>query len=337
MPIKNWSTTPASNNSNPPDGFPEGMAPSGYNDAARQVMADVRGHYDEIEWRDLGHTHVYASGTSTTIAGTDYTATYTASRRIRAVGSTTGTIYGTISSSSFSTNTTVNFTWDSGSLQNETLAISVGPAVTNTPIHVDGVEDAASLSGTSNFTGTLQKDGTAVATTVTTTRGDLIRRGASADERVALGTSGQALTSDGTDAVWGTINGVPTGAMMPFAGLEASLPTGWLLCYGQAVSQTTYADLYALLGTTYGSDAGGNFTLPDTRGTVIASPDDMGGTGASNIASSALDGEGSTVGDHNGSFNSNVVSYSGGGSCHVSAANNGIVQPTIGINWMIKT
>lgn len=36
-----------------------------------------------------------------------------------------------------------------------------------------------------------------------TTRGDLIRRGASASERVALGSSGEALVSDGTDAVWG--------------------------------------------------------------------------------------------------------------------------------------
>ena len=36
----------------------------------------------------------------------------------------------------------------------------------------------------------------------TTTRGDLIRRGASSNERVALGTSGYLLSSDGTDAVW---------------------------------------------------------------------------------------------------------------------------------------
>ena len=37
----------------------------------------------------------------------------------------------------------------------------------------------------------------------TTTRGDLIRRGASANERVALGTSTQVWRSDGTDALWG--------------------------------------------------------------------------------------------------------------------------------------
>lgn len=40
------------------------------------------------------------------------------------------------------------------------------------------------------------------AATVTTTRGDLIVRGASADGRLALGASGYVLTSDGTDAVW---------------------------------------------------------------------------------------------------------------------------------------
>lgn len=45
------------------------------------------------------------------------------------------------------------------------------------------------------------------AATVTTTRGDLIRRGASADERVALGAVGTVLTSDGTDAVWSTAPG----------------------------------------------------------------------------------------------------------------------------------
>ena len=37
-----------------------------------------------------------------------------------------------------------------------------------------------------------------------TTRGDVIRRGATAPERLALGTSGQALVSDGTDLVWGS-------------------------------------------------------------------------------------------------------------------------------------
>lgn len=62
---------------------------------------------------------------------------------------------------------------------------------------------------------------------------------------------------------------VPVGTIVPYA--DSTLPAGgkWLQCDGSTVSQTTYAALYAILGTTYGSDAGGNFTLPDIRGKVI--------------------------------------------------------------------
>jgi hypothetical protein len=45
---------------------------------------------------------------------------------VKAVGALTGTIYGAIASAAFATNTTVNVTWDSGSLQNEALTIHLG-------------------------------------------------------------------------------------------------------------------------------------------------------------------------------------------------------------------
>lgn len=44
-----------------------------------------------------------------------------------------------------------------------------------------------------------------VATTVTTTRGDIITRGASADQRLAIGSAGKYLKSDGTDPSWQTL------------------------------------------------------------------------------------------------------------------------------------
>lgn len=130
MSIKDWSTTADSNNSASPNGFPEGMAPSGVNNAAREVMASVREHYDAPEWRDWGHTIVYGSATTftTSVGNGDTTAIYHAARRVRAVGSLTGTIYGTISSSAFTTQTTVTVVWDSGSLSNEALTISLGTA-----------------------------------------------------------------------------------------------------------------------------------------------------------------------------------------------------------------
>lgn len=62
---------------------------------------------------------------------------------------------------------------------------------------------------------------------------------------------------------------VPSGAVMPYAGSAA--PEGWLLCDGSAVSRTTYAKLFAAIGTTYGTgDGSKTFTLPDMRGRVPA-------------------------------------------------------------------
>ena len=104
----------------------EGMLPSNINNAFRSVMADIRQHYNEAEWIEYGdgagtYTATYASSTSFTIDGTNVTAIYHAGRRVKVVASTPGTIYGTISSTSFSTNTTVNVTWDSGSLSSEAI------------------------------------------------------------------------------------------------------------------------------------------------------------------------------------------------------------------------
>lgn len=84
----------------------------------------------------------------------------------------------------------------------------------------------------------------------------------------------------------------PTGMLAPFAGTSA--PTGWLLTFGQAVSRTTYAALFAVIGTTYGSgDGSTTFNLPDLRGRVVAGEDDMGGTSANRLTglSGGVDGD----------------------------------------------
>lgn len=51
---------------------------------------------------------------------------------------------------------------------------------------------------------------------------------------------------------------------MVVASTEPSAPTGWLACDGTFKSQSTYADLFAAIGHTYGTDPGnGTFKLPD--------------------------------------------------------------------------
>lgn len=61
--------------------------------------------------------------------------------------------------------------------------------------------------------------------------------------------------------------GIPTGALLDYAG--GTVPLGYLLCNGAAVSRTTYADLFAVIGTTWGAgDGSTTFNLPDLRGRV---------------------------------------------------------------------
>lgn len=72
---------------------------------------------------------------------------------------------------------------------------------------------------------------------------------------------------DGSTA-GGELIGVKPGFVMSFAG--ASVPTGWLLCDGSAVSRTTYAKLFAAIGTTYGvGDGSTTFNLPDLSQRVL--------------------------------------------------------------------
>ena len=61
---------------------------------------------------------------------------------------------------------------------------------------------------------------------------------------------------------------VPTGTMLPFAG--TSIPSGYLLCNGAAVSRTTYAALFKVIGTKWGAgDGSKTFQLPDVTDRVL--------------------------------------------------------------------
>lgn len=94
----------------------------------------------------------------------------------------------------------------------------------------------------------------------------------------------------------GPANGnVPTGVVNDFAGSTA--PSGWLLCFGQAVSRTSYLDLFSVIGTTYGvGDGSTTFNLPDLRGRTAAGKDDMGGSAATRITNAVSGFDGTALG-----------------------------------------
>lgn len=76
---------------------------------------------------------------------------------------------------------------------------------------------------------------------------------------------------------------MPAGLIEPFAG--STVPAGFLLCDGAAVSRTTYATLYAVIGDTFGAgDGSTTFNLPDLSGRVplgVSSTHLLGSTGGS--------------------------------------------------------
>ena len=151
--IKDYSSTAANNTAVGGVSIAEGMLPSNINNALRAILADTREWYNDSQWviygdGDASFTFAYASATSFTVASTDVTSFYHANRRVKIVGSSTGTIYGTISSSSFSTNTTVNVTLDSGAIQNESITVYVGAlSATNTSIPAGSVSTSVLADG----------------------------------------------------------------------------------------------------------------------------------------------------------------------------------------------
>ncbi len=81
----------------------------------------------------------------------------------------------------------------------------------------------------------------------------------------------QARTNIGADAI-------PPGTMMAYGG--KSVPDGWLLCNGATISRTTYAKLFAAIGTAWGAgDGSTTFKLPDADGRVMQGVTDVSKVG----------------------------------------------------------
>jgi len=174
----------------------------------------------------------------------------------------------------------------------------------------------------------------------------------------------QGNTTLPTDPSWQVVSGnpVPAGVVSAFAGTV--LPSGYLFCDGAIISRTTYASLFAAIGTAFGAgDGTTTFQLPFMARRVIVG---AGGTGSGTLGNT-VGSQGGTesvtltaaqIGDHTHStlpgFHINQISISGGsghpftfkaggpdtqtGSVTGGAGqphNN--IQPSLVMNWIIKT
>lgn len=149
--------------------------------------------------------------------------------------------------------------------------------ITNNAVTLAKVQQVAAASVIGNPT-----NATANATTITGSPNQALVISA-AGTSVGFGTVSVAGGGTGASTPLGALAAIlPIGLILPYA--AATAPTGFLLCFGQNVSRTTYAALFALLSTTYGAgDGSTTFGLPDLRGRFVAGKDDMGGTAAGRL------------------------------------------------------
>ena len=100
------------------------------------------------------------------------------------------------------------------------------------------------------------------------------RRGTTAQNNSFTGDVGELTIDTNTENIRvhdgsqaGGFEIIPSGTILPFGG--SSVPGNFLLCDGSNVSRTTYARLFAVIGTAYGTgDGSGTFGLPDLRDRV---------------------------------------------------------------------
>lgn len=116
---------------------------------------------------------------------------------------------------------------------------------------------------------------------------------------------------------------VPVGSVFSYAG--SSAPSQYLLCDGSEVSETTYAALFAALGTQFnnGSETSGYFRIPDLRGRVVAGIDNMGGSAASRLTSGGSGVTGTTRGAVGGTETHTLNSAQSGMPGHTVNADGG--------------
>ncbi len=101
------------------------------------------------------------------------------------------------------------------------------------------------------------------------------------------------------------------GQIVAWSGSAGSLPDGYFLCDGSAISRTTYAALFAVVGTTHGSGNGSTtFNIPDLRDRfVVGASNSTGDTTYPGVSPGATGGNANAVvvtHDHDADATSNV-------------------------------
>ena len=249
---KDYSTTAANNTTIGSINTAEGMLPSNINNCFRGLGAEIREWYNDSQWviygdGDNGFTITYASATSFTVSAVDVTSFYHVGRRVKAIATTPGTIYGTISATTFSTNTTVTVVWDSGSLANEAVVIYVAAlsktndsipelVITNAKVAAAAAIDATKIGGgaVSNLefsyldgvTSAIQTQIDSKQATITGSATTIDTESLTASRAVISNSSSKIAVSATTDTELGYVSGVTSAIQTQINTKQATITGG---------------------------------------------------------------------------------------------------------------
>jgi microcystin-dependent protein len=222
-----------------------------------------------------------------------------------------------------------------------------------------------SVTGTTSLSGALTYGGVALSNSVTGTGSMALSTspaftGTPTAPTAAAGTS----TTQIATTAFVLSNGAPTGGLIMWG--TGTAPSGWLLCDGTAVNRTTYAALFAVIGTTFGvGDGSTTFNVPNYTnrmpyGTTVGA---TGGSATTTLITANLPSHTHSITDpgHSHSYTINTLAgnnaagsipdYIRQGSATTGTATTGItatdatgsgtavttISPYLGINFIIKT
>ena len=195
-----------------------------------------------------------------------------------------------------------------------------GAAGPQGPIGLTGLTGAAGTNGATGATGSAGATGqNGLNALIKTTSeaagancvngGTMIETGIDANGNGVLDV-GEVVVSATTFVCNGISSGggsgaVPSGSIMAFAG--STIPTGWLICDGSAISRATYTDLFASIAITWGQgDGSSTFNLPDLRGRFLRGVGGAAGNDPDANTRTALNTGGNT-GNNVGSYQSDEL------------------------------
>ena len=151
MTVKDYSTTASSNTAINGININTGMPPSNVDNALRQYGKDIREVWNDKEFFEVGtgsgSTTVTRTGNTTVTISADVTSTHHVGRRVKIVGTNTGTVFTHISVSAYSSpNTTITFASGTISASDSTISLYLGSPYVNPSVSVVDEDNMASNS-----------------------------------------------------------------------------------------------------------------------------------------------------------------------------------------------